>query len=238
MWLAAFTVLFSSQRHLLGTACGVSLVNVRRRSGAFSVAGVQRFAGLGQPWILENCNSARLRALIMSIHHNSPGQIIAPGGLAADATMEQIEDVVELAVRRHEVFTEAHRQIDKIIVVKRSPDGAVEVTVGSSGNLLNVQCAATVRAMPPHQVAAIVQHCMQAAQAEVAIRVQEILRAAAPGDPLADELATNAARAFPAPPVSGASASNHSGPRQMAIGDIEDDDATRPRRVRLRRPAN
>jgi hypothetical protein len=148
-------------------------------------------------------------------------------GAAADDAMRQIDDAVELAVRRSEVFTEAHQRIEGVTVTRRSPDGAVEVTVGASGNVLDVRCTELIRTMPPHQVAATVTHCVQAAQAGFAQRVEEILRAAAPGDPLTDELVANAHKAFPAPALP---APEGSGPRQMAIGGIEDDEPARPRR--------
>lgn len=154
--------------------------------------------------------------------------------MAADEAMRQVDDAVELAVRRHEVFTEAHQQIDGVTVTQRSPDGAVEVTVGASGNVLDIRCTELVRGMPPHQVAATVRHCVQAAQAGVAGRVEQILRAAAPDDPLTDHLVANAHQAFPAPPAAVAAAG---GPRQLAIGGIEDDEPVRPNRTARRRPA-
>jgi YbaB/EbfC DNA-binding family protein len=167
---------------------------------------------------------------------NTPGNSLA--GYAADEAMRQVDDAVELAVRRHEVFTEAHRRIDAVTVTQRSPEGAVEVTVGSSGNVLEVRCAETIRAMPPHQVAATIQACAQAAQAGVASRVEEILRAVAPGDPLTDELVANAHKTFPTPPTAPpGSAPGGSGPRELAIGGIEDDAPPPPRRAPRRRPA-
>lgn len=148
--------------------------------------------------------------------------------------MRQIDDAVELAHRRSEVFTAAHQQIDSLTVTRRSPDGAVEVTVGSSGNVLDVRCTELIRTMPPHQVASSVRHCLQAAQAEFAQRVEEILRAAAPGDPLTDELVANTHKAFPAP--ASAAPDGAGGPRQLAIGGIEDDEPARSRRPARRRP--
>jgi len=155
-------------------------------------------------------------------------------GMAAEEAIRQMDDAVELAVRRHEVFTEAGRQIDRVTVTQRSPDGAVEVTVSADGNVLDVRCTELIRTMPPHQVAAIFQHCVRAAQAGVARRVEEILRTAAPGDPLTDELVSKAHKAFPSPatPVS----APEGGPRHMAIGGIEDDGPARPRRTPRRRP--
>lgn len=151
------------------------------------------------------------------------------GTAAADAAA-QVADAVELAVRRGERFAEARREIDAVTVTERSPDGAVEVTVRSSGALVNVTCSELVRTMPPRQVAATVQACVQAAQAGIARRVEEILTRAAPGDPLTGELVAEARSAF-APPVE---APVTGGPRRMGIGEIEDDEP--PRRRRAARP--
>jgi hypothetical protein len=88
--------------------------------------------------------------------------------------------------------------------------------------------------MQPHHLAAAFQQCVQAAQAGLAHRVEATLRAAAPGDPLTDELVANAHRAFPTPqPVP---AQPQGGPRRMDIGGIADDDAPAPHRATRRRP--
>lgn len=130
----------------------------------------------------------------------------------------QLEDAVEQAIRRHEVFSAADREIDAVTVTERSPDGAVEVTVRSSGALVDLTCTERIRTMPPRQVAATIQACVQAAQAGIARRVQEILRRAAPGDPLVDELVAEADKAFAPPPAPTATA-----PRDLGIGAIHDD---------------
>jgi DNA-binding protein YbaB len=157
-------------------------------------------------------------------------------GMAAEEAIRQMDDAVELAVRRHEVFTEANRQIDRVTVTQRSPDGAVEVTVSADGNILDVRCTELIRTMPPHQVATTFQHCVQAAQAGVACRVEEILRTAAPGDPLTDELVSQAHKVFPSPATAIPVSAPEGGPRQLAIGGIEDDGPARPRRTPRRRP--
>ncbi|TDP97540.1 YbaB/EbfC family nucleoid-associated protein [Labedaea rhizosphaerae] len=150
---------------------------------------------------------------------------------AADAE-RQLDDVVETAIRRAEAFTEARHRIDEVTVTHRSPDGAVSVTVRASGAVLDVTCSELVRTMPPHQVAATFQACVQAAQAGVARRMEGILRAAAPGDPLTDELVADAHKAFPPPQVPTVSTKD-AGPQYLAIGDIEDHD---PRPQQRRRP--
>ncbi|MFI7672057.1 YbaB/EbfC family nucleoid-associated protein [Actinophytocola sp. NPDC049390] len=150
--------------------------------------------------------------------------------------MRELDDAIEVATRRAEVFGEANRRIDAITVTQCSPDGAVEVTVGASGNVLNVRCTERVRTIPPHQLAAVIQQCVQAAQAGLAGRIEETLRSAAPDDPLTDELVANAHKAFPPPlPVPVQAAGGPAGPRHMDIGGIVDDDP-RPRRMTPRRP--
>jgi hypothetical protein len=134
----------------------------------------------------------------------------------------QLEDVVEQAIRRHEVFSAADREIDALTVTERSPDGSVEVTVRSSGALMELTCTDRIRTMPPQQVAATVRACVQAAQAGIARRVQEILRQAAPGDPLVDELVAQADKAF-APPPAAPSTPPGTAPRGLGIGEIQAD---------------
>jgi DNA-binding protein YbaB len=157
------------------------------------------------------------------------------GGVSGSAAAEverRLDDEVERATRRGEVFTEAKREIEAVAVTERSPDGAVSVTVRSTGALVGVTCSEQIRTMPPRQVAETFQACVQAAQAGIARRVEEILRAAAPADPLTDELAAQAHQAFPSPRPAGVAAA---GPRHLAIGDIEDS-GPRPRHRRPARP--
>ena len=151
-----------------------------------------------------------------------------PGGAAA-AAERQLDDAVETAIRRGEAFTAARQRIDEVVVTHHSPDGAVSVTVRSSGAVVGVTCSELVRTMPPHQLAATFQACVQAAQAGVAGRIEGILRAAAPGDPLTDELVADAHKAFPPPAVPAVSTMD-AGPRHLAIGEIEDHDPRPPRR--------
>lgn len=142
-------------------------------------------------------------------------------GFAADEVMRQLDDSVELAIRRYEQFSEAERRIDAMTVTERSPDGVVEVTVRANGALAGLELTEAARTMQPRHLAAVIQRCVQQAQAGVATRTEEILRATAPGDPLTDELAATVHKAFAPPEVSPAAPS--AGPRTMPIGDIEDD---------------
>jgi hypothetical protein len=152
-------------------------------------------------------------------------------GAAAAESMRELDDAVESAIRRSELYTEAKREIDAVTVTERSPDGAVEVTVRSSGALVDLTCTELIRTMPARQVAATIRTCVQAAQSGISRRVEEILRNAAPGDPLTSELVAQAHNAF-APPATAAPSA--SGQRNMSIGGIEDDD---PRPRSRRRPA-
>lgn len=57
---------------------------------------------------------------------------------------------------------------DTVTLTERTPDGAVTVTVGATGALINLTCSELIRTMPPRQVAATIQHCVRAAQAAAA----------------------------------------------------------------------
>ncbi|TLW92319.1 YbaB/EbfC family nucleoid-associated protein [Saccharomonospora piscinae] len=135
----------------------------------------------------------------MSGYHDSGRPPFTVRGMAADESMRQVEDAVELAVRRDEQFTEARRQIDALTATERSPGGAMEVTVGSDGNVLDVRCTDQINTLSPREIADTVRSCVQRAQAGIAREVERILRATAPGDPLTEHLVANAHQAFPAP---------------------------------------
>ena len=155
------------------------------------------------------------------------------GGISGMAAADAAPRTDDAAARR----AEARRDIEALAVTHQSPDGAVSVTVRSSGALVGVTCSERIRTMPPRQVAAVFQACVQQAQAGVARRVEQILRTAAPDDPLTDDLVADARKAFPPPP---GTPRRDTGPQPMAIGDIEEDLGPRPQRRRpLRsRPAH
>lgn len=153
-------------------------------------------------------------------------------GFAADEVMRQLDDSVELAIRRYEQFSEAERRIEQMTVTEQSPDGVVRVTVRANGALVSLELTEVARSMRPRQLAVVIQQCVQQAQAGVATRTEEILRATAPDDPLTDELAATMHKAFTPPAVAPATPS--AGPKTMPIGDIEDDGSVRNAR---RRPA-
>lgn len=142
-------------------------------------------------------------------------------GFAADEVMRQLDDSVELAIRRYERFSEAERRIEQMTVTEQSPDGVVKVTVRANGALVDLELTEVARSMQPRQLAAVIQQCVQQAQAGVATRTEEILRATAPDDPLTDELAATMHKAFTPPAV--APEASKAGPKTMPIGDLDDD---------------
>lgn len=107
-----------------------------------------------------------------------------------------------------------------VAVTQQSPDGAVSVTVRSTGALVDVACSDRIRTMPARQIAQTFRECVQAAQA----RAEELRRTATPPDETRRP-----------PPPSGAPEPD-GGPRLMAIGDIEDG-APHPPRRRPARPS-
>ncbi len=123
-------------------------------------------------------------------------------GYATEEAMRQVDDAVERAIWRRERFCQAEQRIDRLVVTEESPDGAVRATVRSSGALVGIELSDRVRTMPPHQLASLVQTCVQRAQASAGQLVSEILDEAVPGDPLTRELSANARKAFlPQPPA-------------------------------------
>jgi hypothetical protein len=141
-------------------------------------------------------------------------------GFAAGEAMRQIDD-------------SADRRIEQMTVTEQSPDGALRGTVRSSGAQVSLELTDVARTMQPRRLATVIQQCVQQAQAGVATRTEEILRATAPEDPLTDELAATVHKAFTPPAV--APAAPAAGPGTMPIGGIEEDG--RLARNARRRPA-
>lgn len=145
-------------------------------------------------------------------------------GYAADEAMRQVDDAVELAIRRHEQFSEAERRLEQLTVTEQSPDGVARVTVRSTGALVSLELSDHARTLMPRQLAAVVQQCVQQAQAGVVRRTEAILRDIAPGDPLTDELVSNVHKALmPRDPVEPPAQARPARSRTLPIGDIDGD---------------
>lgn len=152
-------------------------------------------------------------------------------GYAIDDAMRQVDDAVELAIRRKERFSQAEQQIEQLVVTEVSPDGAARATVRSSGALVGIELSDRVRTMPPRQLASLVETCVQRAQAGVAQRVTEILNSAMPGDPLTEELVAEARKALmpqvpaqapPPPPAAQPRNRPVRQPRRQAVQEEDD----------------
>ena len=81
-------------------------------------------------------------------------------------------------------FHRMRAQVEQIRVTDSSPDGAVRVTVDSSGALTDLALTDKIYGMPPPEVAAQVMACLRRAQQQLAPLVQETMQATIGGEHL------------------------------------------------------
>jgi DNA-binding protein YbaB len=81
-------------------------------------------------------------------------------------------------------FHRMRAQVEQIRVTDSSPDGAVRVTVDSSGALTDLALTDKIYGMPPPEVAAQVMACLRRAQQQLAPLVQETMQATIGGEQL------------------------------------------------------
>jgi hypothetical protein len=67
-----------------------------------------------------------------------------------------------------ERFGAMRGQVEELQVTESSVDGAVRVTIDSSGAPINLALTSKISGMPPSQVAAVVMDCMRRAQKQLA----------------------------------------------------------------------
>ncbi len=69
------------------------------------------------------------------------------------------------------------QEVNKISVTESSRDGAVRVTVGANGNITDLTLTKRIQQYSPSQLSQEILGCMQRAQAQLAERVQQTMRA-------------------------------------------------------------
>jgi hypothetical protein len=68
-------------------------------------------------------------------------------------------------------------QVEQIEVTESSADGAVQVTIDSSGAPIALALTSKISGMPPSEVAAVVMDCMRRAQRQLAGRLRHAVAA-------------------------------------------------------------
>lgn len=118
-----------------------------------------------------------------------------------DDTVRSLDEIARKARERHQRFAVVREQVQGVAVTEQSPDGAVRVTVQSSGALTDLVLSDKVRQMNPNRLASHVLSCVQRAQGRLADRVQAIVDGAAPDDETGRRIVESFRDRFPQPPA-------------------------------------
>ncbi|MCP2261533.1 YbaB/EbfC DNA-binding family protein [Streptoalloteichus tenebrarius] len=98
-------------------------------------------------------------------------------------------------------YTELQQRLDATSATETSPDGVVRVTVDAHGVPVELHLSDRARGMDPARVSAQLMTCLRRAQAKLAARVDDLVRATVPADEEpAKDIIANYHRRFPAPP--------------------------------------
>lgn len=76
------------------------------------------------------------------------------------------------------VARQVREQMAGVSVTERSPDGAVEVTVNTSGAVLDIRFGAAAQRLLPRRLSAVVMSCVRAAQGGIEARFGHVLTGA------------------------------------------------------------
>ena len=129
-----------------------------------------------------------------------------------------------------ERFSAMRAQVEQIQVTESSTDGAVRVTIDSSGAPIDLTLTDKIDGMPPPEVAALVMACMRRAQQQLTGRVQEAMAATVGGEEQVIERVVSGYRQR-----FGEDQQDRLGPDPglLGLGAIEEDDPP-PRPIRRR----
>ena len=153
------------------------------------------------------------------------------GGADAERRVEQwAAQVAEKAQR----YQDMQAQVAEIRVTESSGDGAVRLTVGSSGVLTDLELTERAGQLPPRQLAAQIMDTMRRAQGRLSGRVAEVMQASVGDDTeTVNTVVASYQQRFPRQPEDDVA----TGDQHLRIGDVEDDPAApRPAQPPRRRP--
>jgi DNA-binding protein YbaB len=130
-----------------------------------------------------------------------------------------------------ERFSAMRAQVEQIQVTESSTDGAVRVTIDSSGAPIDLALTDKIGSMPPPEVAALVMACMRRAQQQLTGRVQEAMAATVGGEEqVIEHVVSDYRQRF------GEDQQNRLGtdPGLLGLGAIEDDAPPQQQPIRRR----
>ncbi|RRO13270.1 YbaB/EbfC family DNA-binding protein [Saccharopolyspora rhizosphaerae] len=105
------------------------------------------------------------------------------------------------AAEKAEKFTRLQQHVEQISVTETSRDGAIRVTVASSGMLQDLQLADNANNRPMPRLGAEIMRLVQQAQAKIPGQMQQAVEdTVGLADPAAQHVLDQARRHFPEPP--------------------------------------
>lgn len=108
---------------------------------------------------------------------------------------DQAERQISQRVQGFTDKAEAH--VEQIQVTESSIDGAVRVTIDSSGAPIDLTLSNKISGMPPSEVAAVVMDCMRRAQRQLAGQVRRAMAATVGAEePVAEHVASSYLQRF------------------------------------------
>ncbi|MEU6127716.1 YbaB/EbfC family nucleoid-associated protein [Saccharopolyspora sp. NPDC047091] len=135
------------------------------------------------------------------------------------ATERMVREWQERATEKAEKFGRMQAQIEQISVTESSRDGAVRVTVGSSGMIEDLMLAESAGNRPMAKLAGEIMRTVQLAQSKLPERMQEAAASTVgEGDEAVRHMLGQAKRFFPEPPEEAEEPSRHPGAQERRSG--------------------
>ncbi|MGQ0717179.1 MAG: YbaB/EbfC family nucleoid-associated protein [Pseudonocardiales bacterium] len=136
-------------------------------------------------------------------------------------------------------FDAMRAEVEQIQVTESSTDGAVRVTIDSSGAPIDLALTDKIGGMPPSEVAALVMTCMRRAQQQLAGQVHHAMAATVGAEePVVEHVVSGYRQRFREDQQDSRGFDpGFRGPGLLGLGAIEDDDPPPQRPVRRPRAA-
>ncbi|MGH4005900.1 MAG: YbaB/EbfC family nucleoid-associated protein [Pseudonocardiaceae bacterium] len=155
-------------------------------------------------------------------------------GTDPDQVERQLSQWAQGFADKAERFGAMRAEVEQIQVTESSTDGAVRVTIDSSGAPIDLALTDKIGGMPPSDVAALVMACMRRAQQQLAGQVHDAMVATVgTEEPVVEHVVSGYRQRF------GEDQQDRRGPDPglLGLGAIEDDDPPQQRPIRRPRPA-
>ncbi|MGW1679114.1 YbaB/EbfC family nucleoid-associated protein [Saccharopolyspora sp. NPDC002376] len=138
-------------------------------------------------------------------------------------TERMVREWQERAEEKAQKFGQMQQQIEQIVITQASRDGAIQVTVNSSGMLQSLQLAESASSRPMAKLGAEIMSMVQLAQSKVPDMVEQaVVDTVGLEDTAAQHLVTQSRKYFPEPPEEEEAPQRSSGLQEMQV-PVEDD---------------